>query len=353
METSITSQDVIGRDPIGRFLFRLKLKPWQAGLLSFSVFVIYMFVLPAIQGTLFARESLERSSTVDRINMVGFFIIHPVVIFFYIWQAGAMAGLYHVVMPLVPVEKQSGVLRASRILHATSRNWLLGVFVGGGVMYLGFIYISDYISIRWYSFNWLMAIILQLSRFFLFYLIINILSRHLMMAFNLNRVYQHVRLPVLIGQSKYGDSFDAITRYGLWFAGFGSVLGMFIAMRFFWSKPIFPEDAIYLILYLLLVPLAFSLPFWQAHASMRASKAEALRQISDSLQNEYDHMMKNLALDYAAKDANRISTLRSLLEMTERTPTWPFENSDFYRVLVATVFPFAMTGIGVLFEMLI
>lgn len=312
-----------------------------------------MFVLPAIQGTLLPREGLDRSSIADRVNLVGFFIIHPIVIFFYIWQAGAVAGLYHFVVPLVPVEQQSGVLRASRILHATSRNWLPGVLVGGGVMYLGFIFVSDYIGVRWYSLNWFMAIILQLSRFFLFYQIIAILSRHLMMAFNLNRLYHHVRLPVLIGQSKYGDSFDAITRYGLWFAAFGSALGLFIAMRFFWSKPVFPEDMIYLILYLFLIPLAFSLPFWQAHRSMRHSKAEALRHISDSLQEEYDRMTKNLALDYAAKDTNRISTLRSLLEMTEKAPTWPFENWDIYRVLAATLFPFAMTGIGVLLDLLI
>lgn len=353
METSITSQDVIGKDPIGRFLFRLRIKPWQAGLLSLSFFVVYMFVLPALQGTLLPRGDLDRSSIADRVNMVGFFIIHPAVIFFYVWQAGAVAGLYGIVMPIVPVEQQSGLLRASRILHATSRNWLLGVLVGGGVVYLGFIFVSDYIGIRWYSFNWLMAIILQFSRFFLFYLIIAILSRHLVMAFNLNRVYQHVRLPVLIGKSKYGDSFDAITRYGLWFAVLGSALGMFIAMRFFWGQPVFPEDAIYLILYLFLVPLAFSLPFWQAHRSMRNSKAEALRQISDALQEEYDRMMKSLALDDVAKDMDRISTLRSLLELTERAPTWPFENLDFYRVLVATVFPFAMTGIGMLLDVLV
>jgi hypothetical protein len=77
METSITSQDVIGRDPIGRFLFRLKLKPWHAGLLSFMVFVAYMLVLPAMQGTLFPHEGLDRSSIVDRVNMVGFFCGSP------------------------------------------------------------------------------------------------------------------------------------------------------------------------------------------------------------------------------------------------------------------------------------
>ena len=353
METSITPQDVIGKDPLGRFLFRLRLAPWQAALLSFSIFLIYMIVLPAFFGTLLPRDGLDRSSLVDRVNMVGFFVIHPVAIFFYVWQPKAMAELYHIVIPLAPVEKQAGALRASRILHATSRIWLLGLFVGLGVMYLGFLYVSNFIGDRWYSSNWVMAIFLQLSRFLMFYLIIIVLARHLVMAFNLNRVYQQIRLPVLIGQSKYGVSFDAITRYGLWFAVFGGVLGMFIGMRFFWSQPVFPEDMIYLILYLLLVPISFALPFWQAHVSMRRAKVDSIRAISDTLQSEYDRLMRDLAANVSEKESDRISTLRYLLEMTEKAPTWPFENWDFYRVLVATVFPFAMTGIGALIEMVI
>lgn len=353
METSITPKDVIGKDPLGRFLFRLKLAPWQAALLSFSIFLMYMFALPAYFGTLLPRDGLDRSSIVDRVNIVGFLMIHPVVMFFYVWQPRAMAGLYHIVLPLVPVDKHAGVLRVSRILHATSRYWLFGALVGGAVMYLGFSYVSSYIGVRWYSSNWFMAVFLQLSRFLLFYLIIVVLARHLLMAFNLNRVYQHVHLPVMIGQSKYGSSFDAITRYGLWFAGFGGVLGMFIAMRFFWGIPIIPEDVIYLILYFLLVPISFALPFWQAHVSMRRAKSDAIHSISDSLQSEYDHIIKDLTANYSSKESERISTLRSLLEMTEKAPTWPFENWDFYRVLVATIFPFAMTGLGVLLDMLI
>ena len=353
METSITSQDVIGKDPLGRFLFRLKFKPWQAALLSFSIFTIYIFALPAIFGALLPREGLDRSSIMDRVNMVGFMFIHPVVMCFYVWQSGAIARVYTKVLPLLPGEIHGGVLRASRIAHVTSRMWLLGVLVGVGVMALGFPYVAKYIGIRWYSINWLMAVILQLSRFLLFYLILLALVRHLVMAFNLNRIYRHVKIPVLIGQSRYGESFEAITGYGLWFAGFGGALGMFIAMRFFWGKPLFPEDAIYLVLYLLLIPLAFSLPFWQAHQSMRLARMDAIRQISDSLQDEYDRLVKDLAADNTLDQNSQISTLRSMLEMTEKAPTWPFENWDIYRVLAATFFPFLMTGLGVLLDLLI
>lgn len=353
METTITSRDVIGRDPFGRFLFGLKFKPWQAALLSFSAFAVYMFALPAIFDTLLPREGLDRSSIADRVNMVGFLFIHPVVMYFYVWQSEAIAGVYGKVLPLLSDGLHGGALRASRILHATSRMWLLGVFVGAGVVVLGFLYVSQYIGLRWYSYNWFMAVILQFSRFILFYLILLALVRHLMMAFNLNRIYRHVTLPVLIGQSRYSESFEAVTRYGLWFAGFGGVLGMFIAMRFFWGNPLFPEDAIYLVLYLLLIPLAFSLPFWQAHRSMRLARLNAIRHISNSLQDEYDRLLKDLEAENGINQNSQIVALRSMLEMTEKAPTWPFENWDFYRVLAAIFFPFLMTGLSVLLDLLI
>jgi hypothetical protein len=353
MDTLITPEDVIGRDPIGRFLFRLKFKPWQAALLSFSMFALYMFALPAYHGTLLPAAGLDRSSMVDRVNMVGFLFIHPVVICFYVWQPGALAAMYRKVLPLLPVDMHGGALRASRIAHATSRLWLLGALVGVGVMALGFNYVVNFIGIRWYSYNWMMAIILQFSRFLLFYLIVLSVVRHLVMAFNLNRIYRHVKIPVLIGQSRYSDSFEAVTHYGLWFTGFGGALGMFIAMRFFWGKPLFPEDAIYLTIYLLLIPLAFSLPFWQAHRSMRLARLNAIRQISDSLQDEYDRLTKDMAKDNVIDQESQIVTLRSMLDLTEKAPTWPFENWDVYRVIAATFFPFVMTGVGVLLDLLI
>jgi len=63
--------------------------------------------------------------------------------------------------------------------------------------------------------------------------------------------------------------------------------------------------------------------------------------------------VKDLAADNTLDQNSQISTLRSMLEMTEKAPTWPFENWDIYRVLAATFFPFLMTGLGVLLDLLI
>lgn len=318
--------------------------------MSFTIFAVYIFALPAYFGVLFPAAGLARSSIVDRINQVGFLIIHPAVIFFYAWQSGAIADLYRSVLPFVPASGQAGLLRASRIAHAASRIWMAAALVGGGVAYLGAAFILNLEDLRWYSVNWLMAGILQASRFLLFYMMIVVIGRHLTMAFNLNRVYRHVKLPVLIGDSKYSASFDAITRYGVSFAAFGGALGFFIAMRFFFSAPVFPEDAIFLGAYLVLVPLAFTLPFWQAHSNMRLAKLDAVRQISDALQDEYDRLMKDMAADNRMDQDSHIAALRSMLDLTEKAPTWPFENWDAYRVIAAAFFPFVMTGVGALLE---
>jgi len=354
MDTPINAQDVIGRDPFGRFLFNLKLQPWQAALASLVIFSMYTFVLPAIFGVLLPREGLDRSSLTDRTNLIGFLVIHPVVMLFYAWQPKAIVNLYRLVLPIAPASDQNGLLGSARDLHAAARIWVVSALVGAGVMYLGAVYSFKYLGERWYSYNYLMLVILQLSRFILFYMIITVLARHLTMAFNLNRVYQHVKLPVLIGESKYAASFDAITTYGLWFAGFGAALGLMIAMRFVFSVLVIPEDPLYLTLYLILVPLSFSLPFWQAHANMRASRQDAINRISDALQDEYDHLMLDISADGRLdKGSEQIETLRAMLELTEKAPTWPYENWALYRLLAATLSPFVMTGIGVLLDWLI
>lgn len=354
MEATITPQDVIGKDPFGRFLARLKIEPWQASLLSLSFFLAYMLVLPAFFGVLFPREGLDRSSSVDRVNQIGFWLIHPVVIFFYVWQPAAIARLYRLALPLAPASMLDGLFRASRILHSTKRWWVLGVLTGAVVVYLGVVFVSGYMGARWYSVNWLMAGILQASRFFLFYMVVIVLARHLAAALNLNRVYRHVKLPVLIAQSKYGAAFDAITGYGLSFAGFGAALGFFIAMRNFYGTPVFPEDAIYVVLYLILMPLAFVLPFWQAHVNMQSARLDALRRVSDALQDEYDRLMREISSGGTAEiSSERVLSLRALLELTEKAPTWPFENWSIYRVFAATAFPFVMTGLGYLVDFIL
>ncbi len=354
MDLTITARDIVGKDPFGRFLAWVKLKPWQAALLSFSFFLVYMLVLPACFDVLFPRDGLERSSIVDRVNQVGFWVIHPAVVFFYVWQPASIAGLYSLVLPLAPSSMLDGLSRVARISHKTTRWWVVGVLSGLVVVYLGVIFILEHMGARWYSINWLMAAILQVSRFLLFYMIVVVFVRHLLVAFNLNRVYHHVKLPVLMGQSKYGMAFDAITSYGLVFAGFGAVLGLFITLRHLYSTPVFPEDAIYLVLYLILMPLAFLLPFWQAHVNMRLARMTALRQISDLLQDEYDRLMREVASGAETEiSSDRIKSLCALLDLTEKAPTWPFENWIIYRVLAATLFPFVMTGLGILFELMV
>ncbi len=354
MDTSITLQDVIGRDPFGRFLFRLRIRPWQGAVLALFLSILYMFVLPAVFGVLLPRDGLDRSSIVDRVNLVGFLLVNPLVALFYLWQPGLIQEVYRMVFPLAPPEMHSILVSDSKRRHDKNLPWILGALFGVIVVYLGFVYVSGYIGIRWYSYNWFMAVLLQISRFFLLFMIIVAVTRHMLVAFDLNRIYRHIKLPVLIGKSHYSASFEAITRYGLWFAGFGGVLGFFIAVRFLVSTPVFPEDAIYISLYLVLIPLAFFLPFWQAHSNMSLAREKALAYISDVLQDEYDRFLKDISSDAILDvESDKIISLRAMLELTEKAPTWPYETWDLYKLLVATLSPFIMTGIGVLLDMLI
>ena len=352
MDDRIQVRDVVGRDLLGQFLLYIKLKPWQGALGALAFYLIYVFVMSASFGVFTPGAGLELSSLQDGSNMVGFFIIYPIVAYFYLAQPKAIADLYYLVLPLSPEPMQRGLLRASRILHRSYRIWILSVFAGITVVILGVIFVNEHLGTRWYSVNWWMGSILQLSRFFFFYGIFSIITRHLLAAFNLNRIYNHIKLPVLVGQSKYGPSFNAITHYGLNFAGFCAALGFLIAVRFLYSTPVFPEDAIYLTVYIVLIPLSFSLPFWQAHANMRDARRDALDRIEYSLQEEYDRLMRDVPdITDLETTSERVGMLRTLLEMTEKAPTWPFESWAIYRVFAATILPFVMTAVGIFIDL--
>ena len=353
MDYRIHTRDVVGRDSFGLFLDFIKLKPWQGALAGLAFYLVYVFVMSAFFGVLTPKNGLELNSLSDGSNMLGFFIIYPIVFYFYLAQPKAIADLYHLVIPLSPEPMHRGLLRASRILHRSYRIWVLPVLSGLVVVILGVLFVNAHLGTRWYSVNWWMGSILQLSRFFFFYGIISIIVRHLLAAFNLNRIYNHIKLPVLVGESKYGPSFNAITKYGLNFAGFGAALGFFIAIRYLYATPVFPEDAIYLTVYIVLIPLSFSLPFWQAHANMRDARKDALDRIELSLQEEYDRLMKDVPdLPDLETSSERVGMLRTLLELTEKAPTWPFESWVVYRVFAATILPFVMTGLGFLVDLL-
>ncbi|MBL8098975.1 MAG: hypothetical protein JNK81_07320 [Anaerolineales bacterium] len=352
METLVAPIDIIGKDPFGRFLEKIKIKPWQAGLLSLSWFLIYMVLLAMVFDAFFPRIGLEKNSIEDRVNQVGFWIVHPVIIFFYVWQPHALSKLYNIVIPLAPQSMRQGLVRSSQILHRNRNWWMIGTLVGAFVVMLGFMFVQEYIGTRWYSINWLMAILLQVSRFALLYMIMIIIIRHLLCAANINRIYLHVTLPILVTRSRFSNAFDAITSYGFQFAGLCAVLGLFIAMRFLYSIPVFPEDLIYLFVYIFLVPFSFTLPFWQAHVSMRLAREKAIHKISDELQDEYDRLLTNLSTeqDNTRQENHRVQALRAMLELTEKAPTWPFANWTIYRVFAATALTFVMTGLGYVFE---
>ena len=353
MDKTITTSDVIGKDPFGRLLAKIRIRPWQAALVSFSFFLVYMFLLPAIYGVLFPRAGLERSSIIDRTNHVGFLIVHPVIIFFFVWQSSAISKLYDLVLPLAPKGVQDKLSRAARITHKGRNWWVIGFLVGSVFVYLGVVNALANLFRIWFTINWLMIVILQVSRLLLFYMIVNIVVRHLVTALNLNRIYREVHLPVLVVRTNLGAAFDGISNYGLSFTGFSAMLGLFLGMRYFYSTPLFPEDAIYLALYFILIPFSFFLPFWQAHVKMRAAREEALDRISESLQAEYDRSMSGFDGDSNKQiSSERLVHLRELLLITQQAPTWPFETSSIYRLFGTAVLPFVLPALGYLGDIL-
>jgi hypothetical protein len=94
------------------------------------------------------------------------------------------------------------------------------------------------------------------------------------------------------------------------------------------------------------MPFSFFLPFLHAHRKMQASKELALSQLSESLQEEYELLMRELNGNVKQVSSERIKAIREALSLTESAPAWPFEVLSIYRLFGTIILPFALPAIS-------
>ena len=128
---ALSVRDIYGSDPLAHLLLgRWRLRPWVIALISLLVGVCYMGGLAAAFGYFRPRPGIVASQS-DIFNQLNFFIVFPVVMFYYLWQPAKIVQVYDAVCYHVQARDETAVslLQAIRRLNAHPGWWLPGVFV--------------------------------------------------------------------------------------------------------------------------------------------------------------------------------------------------------------------------------
>lgn len=353
MAEKITQHDIWGTDFLAIALFRHGRTPWQMAGLVFLAGFLFVTLISYLFGVFSPRDGLV-SSSLDRFNQVNFFFIFPAVAYYYAWQTRGILGVYHAVLSLLPAERQEYASDAIRKLHRRWLLWLPGLLAGLITVGLGILDNLEKIDVFWYAANGVSIAIMQLARFFALYVIVNSIMRHLAMSASLNRLFEELTLPVSIAQTPYTRAFDAITAQSLSFVVLAAVAGLNLGLQPVLSKIEMPEYAFFLILYFLLVPAGFFLPFLQARSKIVAAKKKVRVDLENRLQAEYELLLRIQSRPEDQPQAElalgRLKTLQETISITDQAPNWPFSLVSVYRLGATVILPFAFAIFNLVME---
>lgn len=355
-DQDLSMADVYGSDPLAKLLIgRWKIKPTIFALIIFFWGIIFLVLLPAIFGYLFPSKGIIRSSIVDRYNQINFLIIFPSLAYYYVAQSKIIIRLYKVISKYVPVLGDQAISTNSYIwMQNAKKYWAIpGMLFAILGMILGtYDNAFNKLGTFWYSANWFMLILMQLTRGIVFYILITVAIRHLVASIGLNKIFEQTEAPLVFTSIKQNTLFQAVNKYAFSFASIVAIVGLALGLQPILSNPPIPEYYIFVAVYFILAPVSFFLPIWQIHKEMVNNKGKILEDLNTKLQSEYKEFLESFEEknDAAIKKSEEISTRLQLIHqaivMAEECPNWPFNVNTMYRLGVTIVSPFFLTIIN-------
>lgn len=353
---ALSVRDIYGSDPLAHLLLgRWRLRPWVIALISLLVGVCYMGGLAAAFGYFRPRPGIVASQS-DIFNQLNFFIVFPVVMFYYLWQPAKIVQVYDAVCYHVQARDETAVslLQAIRRLNAHPGWWLPGVFVCLLGMTVGVYDSFSRLGIWWYTANWLMAAVLQLVRGIIFYALIVVVARHLATTVGLNRLYARFPIPVRVLPITHAGGIQTVGQYAFSFTAAAAVVGINLGTVPILSTRIAVDYPFQVLAYFLLAPLGFFLPLLQAHSHMAQNRNRVLDGLAAQFQAEYTRLLRLVADNdqEAAESLARLKIIQETYEWTRKSPTWPFDTSTLYRLGATIVAPFSFALLQIVLELL-
>ena len=335
--------DIIGSDPLGHLLRRLRLSPLRFAMIFFLAGVVYVGGLAAASGYLLPRPGIVASQS-DLFNQLNFFIIFPAVAFYYLWQPTAIARVYEAIRNMTPKKVEAALWSEIRRTNAHPGWWQAGVLLALLGMIAGAYDNASRLGVWWYAANGLMVVILQVFRGLIFFMLIVITARHFATTLGLNRCYQQFEIPLTILPASSGG-IRAVGRYALSFTVLLAIIGLNIGLAPILSTRLGEDYPFQVAAYFLLGPAGFVLPVWQAHRHMAEHRDRLLNELAVRYQADYAQLVNRLHEDgkEASASLERLKAIQETYELTRKASTWPFNLELIYQLAATLVLPFLFT----------
>ncbi len=108
---------------------------------------------------------------------------------------------------------------------------------------------------------------------------------------------------------------------------------------------------LFILVYILLAPIVFALPVWEAHKAMSTKKCAELLKISDRFQNKYAKILTSSTLIWKQSDLEDTQKLHQFV--SEKYPNWPFNLGNLQRFVFTIISPLIPIAISILTDVLL
>lgn len=306
-------------DPLARAISRLHLNPFLVALVVAVYAAAHAVALPAVFGHLWIAQGIPGALD-NWPDLVIILVAAPLVIGYYAWQPAIIQAMYAGLAARIgrspaasvnssapPASRPTGAPAAAawatEILSPLGwRVWAVIAVVVGALECLSWILdLRNFAGPTRESANWLMISTLQPLRFIIFYAVVFILVRQVLVLIGLVRFFGEFAVEI---QPLHPDRAgglrvlgDYVLTSGMLSAVIGLVFGMDLLRGLANPALLTPEFYGELAVYFVVAPTAFFLPLWSAHTHMAAAKRNLLAEIAEQVALEYDVLLEGLRRD--------------------------------------------------------
>jgi hypothetical protein len=290
---------------------------------------------------------LKISTANDLISIINIVLVFPTAGYFYAYQPTSILRIYQSVTRFLREENGKEIsFESLRKKHANPIAWILGFFIGGLSAWFGIVSAVNNFGTSWENINTWQIILVFGIRFLAMSMIGVIIARHMATSLALNGLFQYTQFPLAIDTDRI-EVFSAIKRFALEVIGVAAIIGLNLGLQPLTIKVPLPEYAFYVVLYFVLVPLAFFLPIYAVHKRMVAIKSDMVEKLHKDFEEEADKFYETIAKDnkkdlsnsYVKQSENLIS-IKNAIALINDSPDWPFQGTAIYRLLITLISPF-------------
>ena len=335
-------------DPLGVLVVdRLSLSPARFGLIALAT----ALVVDAISFGLVGDRVIALSGWTEAWAYAVFlYVVFPAIVVAYVWVPRAVSELFRGLRGsealVAPHDEYDGFIKGgsdSLERYYTHSGWAIAsaVIVALVAVYYAFIY-----TLGWPRLSLLLRALKVLVLYVPgWYMLCQIVSQEAVTIWGLRQVFRRFEVsPYPLHPDRCGG-LRAINNYAVGFtyviavAGVGVGLMAWVTLRR--EGRLSPDTAMWVGIYVVLALICFFLPPWTAHKAMAEARDKLLSDISQQFQRDYAAATAGLAEDAVELKGRveKVQDLRTLYELTDAFPVWPFDTATLRRFAVTVAAP--------------